>query len=130
MPPLTFTFNRGLCFSTLPTEVLLCSSRDESASCYLMSQKKNGEFVFSEPYRLRQGFNAYYSVLGQHCWRFDENTNLKIPLSAGHNEGVIGSLEYEIFNDGLSTINHPYMTKYYITAGYGQRSDVLDSVKG
>ena len=54
----------------------------------------------------------------------------KFPLSAGHNEGVIGSLEYEILNDGLSTINHPYMAKYYITAGYGQRSDVLDSVKG
>ena len=73
---------------------------------------------------------ALMRMIGQHCWRFDENTNLKIPLSAGHNEGVIGSLEYEILNDGLSTINHPYMAKYYITAGYGQRSDVLDSVKG
>jgi len=43
---------------------------------------------------------------------------------------VIGTLDYEIDNDGLSTMNHPYMAKYYITAGYGQNSDVLDSVKG
>ena len=65
-----------------------------------------------------------------HSWRLGVNIYLKNHLSAGHNEGVIGTLEYEIDNDGLSTMNHPYMSKYYITAGYGQTSDVLDSVKG
>ena len=63
-------------------------------------------------------------------WRFGVSINLKIHQSAGHNEGVIGTLDYEIENDGLSTMNHPYIAKYYITAGYGENSDVLDSVKG
>ena len=65
-----------------------------------------------------------------HSWRPGVNIDLKTHPSAGHNEGVIGTLEYEISNDGLSTMNHPYMSKYYITAGYGRSSDVLDSVKG
>ena len=65
-----------------------------------------------------------------HRWRYGVNVNFKIHKSVGHNEGVIGTLDYEIDNDGLSTMNHPYMAKYYITAGYGQNSDVLDSVKG
>ena len=63
-------------------------------------------------------------------WRFGVSINFKIHQSAGHNEGVIGTLDYEIENDGLSTMNHPYIAKYYITAGYGENSDVLDSVKG
>ena len=63
-------------------------------------------------------------------WRFGVSINLKIHQSDGHNEGVIGTLDYEIENDGLSTMNHPYMPQYYITAGYGQNSDVLDSAKG
>ena len=56
MPPLPFTFNRGLCYSALPNQVLLCSSRDSANSCYLMTQKRNGEFDFSEPYTLRLDF--------------------------------------------------------------------------
>ena len=56
MPPLPFTFNRGLCSSGMPTQVLLCSSRDSASSCYLMTQKSNGEFQFSDPYELRLDF--------------------------------------------------------------------------
>ena len=58
--------------------------------------------------------------------------HLKTNLSAGHNEGVIGTLEYDVsgVSNGLSTTSHPFAPKYYITGGYGRNSDVIDSVWG
>ena len=135
MPPLPFSFNRGLCFSALPTQVLLCSSRESASACYLMTQKANGEFKFSEPYMLRRNFKLMRtwgrpSASQPIRARYWSSIILKIFQRSGHNEGVIGTLEYEPFNGGLSTASHPAVPRYYITAGYGTHSDVIDSVRG